>query len=408
MNLHIKLYTTQLLAMSLCTYLLLKTDLGFTYSLIPLCFAFSAPFFAPIKYVLIDHRKKSNWIEKTLAVIFITAIIHHFNMAFFRLDPNAEAWGWALAIAQYQCMSILLPLMINHKREENERENLKLAVGKISGYEILEEQTQELYKQLQIQLSQKIKIQEDLQLSNTQLKEERDTTEILIRTISHDLANPLTAISAYIDILNKNSLTPEVEERIWGFLINNKETALDMIKRIRDAIVTRSQAELVTVTSIPLNKSLANAIQMFDARLKEKNLKIILKSTIPPDCLVLADENALTEHVFANILSNAIKFSYPSSEININLSETANLVKIQFRDFGTGINENRIEKRILLSTPGTNGETGTGYGLMVMGHFLRQFGAKMEMISHTEGELRGTLITLLIKQAEMNAEQSPP
>lgn len=398
-KMHISL---QLGAMVLSTFLLLKTDAGFTYSLLPLCIAFSLVFIKPIKYALFDKAHESNWIEKSVALVYITAVMHHFNMAFFRLDPNAEAWGWAITIAEYQCMAIFLPLMINHRRETKERQNLKQAVEKISGNHFIETKTEELYKQLEFQISQKELFYSELQSTNFNLEEEREMNEMLIRTISHDLANPLTVIAAYIEMLHSGKIQPDDSEKIWSRVKVNTQSALDMIGRIRNAILTRTQASLVAVHEVSVDRCMKRVIEMFETRLKDKNIKLIYNNKVSLDTFILAEENALTEHIFANVLSNAVKFSYPGSEIHINITSASDGVQVEIRDFGTGIQVNRLEKRLLMSTQGTNGETGTGFGLMVMGYFLRQFGATIDINSKTEGRERGTSVSIKLKKSLNN------
>lgn len=402
---HWKFYLPlQAVTMAFSAFLLTQTDVGFTFSLLPLCVAFSMPFLKPIWYALVENKEHSNWVEKSLAVVFITAVLHHFNLAFFRLVPDTEAIGFSITIAEYQCMSIFLPLMINHRREMNERKNLQQALEKISGNQMHIVPINELYQQLEIQIAQKDHFHNELQTSNKHLEEEREMNEMLIRTISHDLANPLTVIGAYTEMLHAGKIPPEDNDKIWGRVKVNTQSALDMIGRIRNAILTRTQASLVAIHDVSVDRTIKRLHEMFDSRLKEKDITLIYNNNISPDLFVQGEENALTEHVFANILSNAIKFSYPGSEILIDVSENENGVEVSFQDYGTGIKIQRLEKRLLLSTQGTQGESGTGFGLMVMGYFLRQFGASVEMSSQTEGVLKGTTVTVSLKKSLSNTD----
>jgi signal transduction histidine kinase len=389
----------QLLTMCLSTFLLTSTDAGFTNSLLPLCVVFSLPFYAPIKYALISKRKESSWVEKSIAVVYLTGIIHHFNMAFFRLDPNAESWGWAMTIAQYQCMSIFLPLMINDRREKIERKNLQQAIEKVSGNDFIETKIDDLYKQLDFQMSQKEVFYSELKTSNIHLKEEREINEILIRTISHDLANPLTVIKAYIEMLHSSVIPPKDSEKIWGRINFNINSAVDMMGRVRNAILTRTQASLISTQNISIAKCINLANEMFEHKLRKKNIKLICHTNLPTETLVQAEESALVQHVLANILSNAIKFSYQDSEIHINVTEANNMIQIDVKDFGVGIKPSRIDKPIFISTEGTNGEQGTGFGLMIMKYFLRHFGGTIKIDSKTEGPERGTTVSIMLQKA---------
>jgi K+-sensing histidine kinase KdpD len=115
--------------------------------------------------------------------------------------------------------------------------------------------------------------------------------------------------------------------------------------------------------------------------------------------LVEAEENALCEHVFTNVLSNAVKFSFEGSKILVTVKDIGEFITVEFQDFGTGIQETRLERGYLTSTQGTNGETGTGFGLMVMGYFLRKFGATIDIQSRAEGKDRGTTVTINLKKS---------
>lgn len=390
----------QLASMGLSHFLLTQTGLGFTLSLIPVCVAFSLPFLKPIWFVLVKNREHSNWVEKSMGVVFITAIFHHFNFAFFRLVPDAEPFGFAVTIAEYQCMSILLPLLINHRREATEQTNIRQALERMSGSQQKAVSTGELYRQLEEQIAQKELFFQQLRTSHVHLEEEREMNEMLIRTISHDLANPLTVIGAYTEMLHKGSIPEKDRDKVWGRIKANTQSALDMIGRIRHAILTRTQASLMTLDDIPIDRALEKTLELFEPRLREKNIRITVENELPGFVEVMAEEHALTEHVFANIISNAIKFSYPGGEIKILVTEKDESVEVSVQDFGTGIKESRLERRLLHSTEGTSGESGTGFGLMVMGYFLRQFGASVSMTSRTEGPSKGTTVTVVLKKSQ--------
>jgi signal transduction histidine kinase len=389
----------QAAGMVLSTFLLLYSDVGFTISLLPVTFTTCLPYWEPVWNALVTKRDESNWIEKGLSIVLLTSIVNHFNFAFFRLDESTAWWGWSISIAQYQSLMIFLPLLINHRRESNEIKNLKHTLAKFSNENVPSTHSSELYQQLEMHISQKELFFKQLQDTNSNLEEEREMNEMLIRTISHDLANPLTVIGAYIEMLHSGRINPEDSEKIWGRLRLNTQSALDMIGRIRNAILTRGQASFVSIHDVSVERSLKRTLDQFETRIKDKNLSIKLTNNVSLDTFVQAEENALCEHVFANILSNAIKFSYAGSEIEINVTEIDGQVKIEFRDHGTGIQVSRFEKRILMSTQGTKGEVGTGFGLMVMGYFLRTFGATIDMKSRTEGASKGTSVIITLNKS---------
>lgn len=389
----------QLIGTTISTYLLLATDAGFTLSLLPITISTALPMFLGMWNVLVTERGDANWIEIGMGILFFTGIINHFNYAFFRLDPNAAWWGWSISIAQYQCISIFLPLLMNHRRELKERQNLELALQKMAVKHAMNVDVDELYRKLETEISLKEELTKKLKKSNSRLEEEQQMNEVLIQTVSHDIANPMTVINAYVDMMQMGRIPEEDKNMILGRIKNNTKAALDMIARIRSAIVTRSQASLVAIHNVSIDRSIKNLLGQFDARLKEKNIQVDYQNSTPLDIFVLAEENTLTEHVFANALSNAIKFSHENSKIKITVSEIGNMIEVEFRDFGVGIDQRRLAHKHLQTTEGTNGETGTGFGMMLMGQFLRHFGGRYRVYS--EGTDRGTSVTICLKKSDV-------
>lgn len=391
----------QLLGMGTTTYMLLYTNLGFTVSLLPLMTAAAIPYSKPIYNTLITDRTQSNWVEKGIAFIMFTGIIHNFNYAFFRLDESSAYWGWAVSIVQYQCLSIFLPLLINIKREKKEIKNLESTLEKISGkHAIYGADVDELYNHLEIQIAQKEQYLNALKSANLSLEEEREMNEVLIKTISHDLANPLTVVNAYMDMLKSGKVPSDDSKRLWDRMQMNMDHALNMIIRIRQAIVTRSQANFLTIKPIDLSIVLRRSCMLFEERLKEKNIKLNVNYELDDQFMVMGDENALSEHILANVLSNAVKFSFENSQIDIHVRDLDNQVEIEVRDFGVGIDNDRLDKKQFSSKPGTKGEEGTGFGIIVMGYFVRKFDATVEYINKNDHRQKGTSVILRLKKPD--------
>ncbi len=115
----------------------------------------------------------------------------------------------------------------------------------------------------------------------------------------------------------------------------------------------------------------------------------------------MSEKITLLHNVINNIISNAIKFSYPNSKIKISQKSDKNHKALTIRDFGVGIGPahlNKIQDRKdVLSTMGTEGEPGTGYGMSLMHAYMDLYAGKIEINSWTEqkeGQQTGTEITL--------------
>ena len=131
-------------------------------------------------------------------------------------------------------------------------------------------------------------------------------------------------------------------------------------------------------------------IELLEAKAKSKNIKIICN--IPANLVVVADKNHL-QVVFTNLIANALKFTNNGGKITM-YSEalaTGDFVKISVIDTGVGIPKElladifRIDKKH--TTVGTDGEFGTGLGLLLCKEFVEKNNGEISVESE---ENKGT------------------
>jgi len=251
---------------------------------------------------------------------------------------------------------------------------------------------EELYRNLENMLVEKDLLNKKLSGINSNLEEEREMNEILIKTISHDIANPLTVVKSYVEMVQSGRIPKEDYNPTMEKIKQNIIAALGMIKRIRNAILTRNQSSITQIKPTPLFRTLNDTLETFDMKIKEKELTIEMMNGHNCEFFVLADEKSLKEHVFANVITNAIKFSYRKGIIKIRVEELENFIRLEVIDSGIGMAPERLEKRSHQPFEGTEGELGAGLGFVLMGYFLRKFGGNYLVLS--EGLEKGTTIRL--------------
>ena len=145
---------------------------------------------------------------------------------------------------------------------------------------------------------------------------------------------------------------------------------------------------------------------LFEEKLSEK--EIIL--TIPEydsELFVEGDKTALLHDVLANLVSNAIKFSPNHSKIEISTVELSNSrVKIGIRDYGIGIPEYLanvlFDSTAQTSRVGTNGESGTGFGLPLVKEYVNALGGEIRLCSSSEeqsSEKSGSCFEIILNKS---------
>jgi signal transduction histidine kinase len=103
------------------------------------------------------------------------------------------------------------------------------------------------------------------------------------------------------------------------------------------------------------------------------NKGITLQNNLAKKLIVYADANFL-ETILRNLISNAIKFTPNGGTIRIASETGIDDVTISVEDSGVGMTQAQIDTLFLLdknkSTSGTNGENGTGLGLILCKEFV--------------------------------------
>ena len=103
--------------------------------------------------------------------------------------------------------------------------------------------------------------------------------------------------------------------------------------------------------------------------------------------------------VLRNLISNAIKFSTVGGKILVAALLEIDQIKISIIDYGVGISEDIIPKLFRLdenvSTVGTNGEQGSGMGLILCNDIVKKHNGEIAVRSK---EGRGSTFTIQIPQ----------
>lgn len=167
---------------------------------------------------------------------------------------------------------------------------------------------------------------EELQSINEKLRSLDEFKQVMTGTIVHDLKNPLNAII---------HAPPEQPDASLRKTRQIGRQMLNMVLNILD--VHKYEDTQMTVDTRPedLYTIATKALGEVSFLAKEKNQS--LNHQIPTDLALMADEEVLTR-VFANLLTNAIKYTPIGGEISLGLSEqTDDQVTIFVRDTGVGI-----------------------------------------------------------------------
>jgi len=133
-----------------------------------------------------------------------------------------------------------------------------------------------------------------------------------------------------------------------------------------------------------LHEIIADNLSLFDTAASSKNITLI--NLGKEDFTVFADRNMIST-VVRNLISNAIKFTFPGGTITIGMKlQDRESVLVYVKDNGMGIPANILENLFKIETrtmvKGTSNETGTGLGLILCKEFIEKNGGTMLVTSN--------------------------
>ena len=159
-----------------------------------------------------------------------------------------------------------------------------------------------------------------------------------VDNISHEFKTPIVSISGFAKLLKKNNLSESERSEYLDIIISesNRLAALSsnvlLLSKIENIDFVNAREEF------SLDEQLRRIILPLEPQMQSKNIDIKL-SLIPTD--VFANEELL-RHVWTNILSNAIKFSWCNGEISIKMRPHKDKVEVSISDKGIGMNEETV------------------------------------------------------------------
>ncbi len=223
---------------------------------------------------------------------------------------------------------------------------------------------------------------------------------------AHDLKNPLTAVSAFADILkNDEDLSKEQHDDFLNEIIKASERMFFIVKNLLDVNAIEQGKLNTNIQPVSLIKVVDEISNQFKDSLFKKNITLI-KSIEIDNPIILADYN-LTLQVVQNILSNAIKFSQPNKNITIAIrkSYNVNMIDLSIKDEGPGFSEEDkkklFKKFARLSARPTAGEHSTGLGLSIVKKLIEMMDGKINLISES-GKGAEFIISFLSQNSNEN------
>lgn len=169
-----------------------------------------------------------------------------------------------------------------------------------------------------------------------------------LAAMSHELRTPLNAIIGFSEIMDSEIFGPIPIPQYRDYIRDILASGRHLLKIIEDVLeISRAEAGdlVLNKSEVDLRKLVTSAYGAFDGQCRSKNIKIV---TDLPDDVIIQVDSGKVRRVIEILLSNAVKFSAPDSEINITAYlDDHSPVTISIRDEGIGIEPSAIERAFI-------------------------------------------------------------
>ncbi len=169
----------------------------------------------------------------------------------------------------------------------------------------------------------------------TPLVELQEQREDMLRAVSHDLRNPLTAVLGPAELLGRRLAKADMprERKSAQTIISAAQRMNTMIQDLVDAARSESGQLRLERQPVDLGAFVRDLKERLAASLETGRIEVRVPQGLPP---VWADPARL-ERILTNLWSNALKYSAPGTPVTVSARQEGDMVVTAVQDRGPGI-----------------------------------------------------------------------
>lgn len=260
-----------------------------------------------------------------------------------------------------------------------------LAMGKPVGFMFFSSLLPNTYENVHVELFMQIAGQLSVIVEKGRLYQEllelNEMKNKFFGMAAHDLRNPITIVKGFTQLLRAGVTkdNPAAEREMLDHIEIACANMLALINDFLDVSAIEAGRLVLDRKQVNLNDYLRDL--QTSNRLLAKAKNITLELDLPAESpAVWLDGNRVSQ-IVNNLITNAIKFSYPDSVITLRAEAGPEEVCISVTDEGQGVPEGEISKLFTefgrTSVRPTGGEKSTGLGLAIVKRLVEAHGGRI-------------------------------
>jgi signal transduction histidine kinase len=239
----------------------------------------------------------------------------------------------------------------------------------------------------------------------TREHEQDELKRSVIATVSHQLKTPLTSIRMAMHLLLDERIG-SLSEKQLDLLIaarDDAERLNNMLEELLDISRIESAASLIeTVPAVHPSSLVLDSVEPFRRTAQDKG--VVLAVEVPDDVPDVRADAAEIRHVFANLLTNALKYTAPGGRISVSAQAEDESVRFAVADSGHGIPKEYLDRVFdqFFRVPGQEPGSGAGLGLSIAKKIVEAHGGDINVES-TVG--KGSVFSFTLKRADSKSQE---
>jgi signal transduction histidine kinase len=250
--------------------------------------------------------------------------------------------------------------------------------------ELLYEEVEQQRKSIEEQKDEIARQNEELFNKNQYLSDLNHEKNSLMGIVAHDLKSPLNSIGGIMDMLPRLGPLNDGQKEFVGVTNKVIDSSRVLIQNLMDLSALENKELKVRLEPLSINKIMETCRLKYAGEALQKEIILEVVEQPADDFELLSDVHHI-DRILQNLLSNALKFSYPGTTVKIGARRVSELVQFYVSDEGPGISEEDqkylFKKFVRLSARPTKGESSSGLGLSIVKALVEELKGTIEVKS---------------------------
>ena len=203
--------------------------------------------------------------------------------------------------------------------------------------------------------------------------------EDFINNFSHEFKTPIVSINGFAELLLNTDCSKEIQKKYLTIIYNESKRLSDLSQNTLLLSKLESTGILTDKEEYKLDEQIKQCMILlyYQAELKNISVELNLKK------YYFFGNKELINHIWINIISNAIKYTNKNGKIIIDMSKTDDNVLVTIKDTGIGMSQNEISRIFdkFYQADSSHSNKGLGLGLSITKKIVELHKGKIEVSS---------------------------